>query len=418
MKTISYLISFFLIIMLYSSCQKGILVNHDNDMTKNIIQQVDEWLNSQIVKETNSNSSIDISSNEINDNRFNSFIGISNFNISIAEQNSNILHLKQCIDASYTKTEKRDNNISFLIIPIKEEYKAKIKFDKNSTLSLFLVIDKLGKILSGSILCFEPKDGKRQNGYKSFTLKNIFNNMPIKDDGTFKFYGVNGILQYQFQFEESKIKSFAIIKPKNKTLGKNNAVSGCTDWYLVTTYYYSDGTTNVVESYLGTTCSNVDPGVGGGGGNGGNDGGAPPNTENTVTYSVKVSSFSSDLTNDEDGANFSVNQSSYGTIPTNYIRLKYTHTASVEYVTFAGYTIVSSVFPNPTTADPMSSPFIDSRGFSGTRDITLLGHYNTWESLTPPFIRINWRVDVHGRYINNQPNVYTKQWTHNHSENF
>ena len=40
---------------------------------------------------------------------------------------------------------------------------------------------------------------------------------------------------------------------------KTNSV--CIDWYLVTTYYYADGTSTQTSEYEGTTCDGCDNGM-------------------------------------------------------------------------------------------------------------------------------------------------------------
>ena len=111
-------------------------------------------------------------------------------------------------------------------------------------------------------------------------------NKPSGDDGILNILTVTGTWLAKLETKNGKLYSIGNITTKDsKNSNKVTNVADCTDWYLVTTYYYSDGSTYETWEYLGTTCSdcndpaymNLCPDDGGGGSSGGTD--PEPDTE-------------------------------------------------------------------------------------------------------------------------------------------
>lgn len=63
----------------------------------------------------------------------------------------------------------------------------------------------------------------------------------------------NGVLtKYEYVSNKTILNSKPVIQSIQTNEKSTNQT--CTDWYLVTTYYYPDGTTYSTEGYVGTTC--------------------------------------------------------------------------------------------------------------------------------------------------------------------
>jgi hypothetical protein len=91
------------------------------------------------------------------------------------------------------------------------------------------------------------------------TFYHIFNTAEPECNGKFSFHNIMGRLLYQLEYKDKWLHSVGLVKPKKSTTAANNA-GGRTqegyyiDWYLVTTAYYDDGTSQLVsEIYLYTT---------------------------------------------------------------------------------------------------------------------------------------------------------------------
>lgn len=132
-----------LIFFSLSGCKKHDISNADssvaNKTQSNIVDKILAYLESQKI------------------------VAAINARTTIATKNTNIDLLKESLDFTAARTEQLDNRLDLLIVPIKDEVIAKKNLDGNSTLTLLLITDKIGKISSGSIVYFQPSDGKKHS---------------------------------------------------------------------------------------------------------------------------------------------------------------------------------------------------------------------------------------------------------------
>jgi len=214
--------------------------------------------------------------------------------------NANIDLLKANLDLDAARTEQLDNQRDLLLIPIKNEVINKKGLDKNSTLTLFLITDKSGKIRSGSIVYFQPSDGQKHSELPPNTFSNMLRGKEGVLDGVYKMLTPTGRWLSQLKIKDGKIISTANVQAKNKEINSSHRIDMCIDWYLVTTYHWADGSSTESEDYLGTTCDDCDnpeyasicPGNGGGG-SGDN---TPPDSTSDHHVDDCVTSESQDVT--------------------------------------------------------------------------------------------------------------------------
>ncbi len=120
-------------------------------------------------------------------------------------------------------------------------------------------------------------------------LENFINEFRLEKNFKLSLFQLNKkhIITYE-GLDNDGIKRIRIDKKNNLRLTSsfaNTRGDDCTDWYMITTYTYPDGTQSQTETYVGTTCGNGDCGIGGpynqnlecinpgeGGGSGGGDG--------------------------------------------------------------------------------------------------------------------------------------------------
>jgi hypothetical protein len=121
---------------------------------------------------------------------------------------------------------------------------------------LVLILDKSGNIRKGNVVLFKPDNVATNSKVPDNTFHDIFNTGTVNSNGLFQFLSVAGQWKYQLGYKDGSLISFGLIKSKNNSsIAANRLTTICIDWYLVTTYYYADGSTEQTSVYVGTTCS-------------------------------------------------------------------------------------------------------------------------------------------------------------------
>jgi hypothetical protein len=261
--------------------------------------------------------------------------------------------------------EELHNNENLIIVPLKNEYFSQhIKNQINKPLQyLILVENSNGKIRRGDIVLFFPENAALQKLPNNYFHK-FFNEEELSVNGTFTLVSFGDVKQYEMVFKDGKKDKFNLWRGERNSSSNSNSTAsavaeGCTDWYLVTTYYENGIPINTTWDYLGTTCSGSCPpytecleneGVGGGGGNE-----TPVAVTRNASYTVKR-----ELTSYEDweikptfqlsGQTFTNTSSNYftgivkvGTAAGTSACLYYGFTASSGWPQSARYSIYSEI---------------------------------------------------------------------------
>lgn len=174
--------------------------------------------------------------------------------------------------------EELNQGEKLIVVPVGTGLETLYNKGKHPVNVLLLIQNTAGAIRKGNIVQYLPENGA--SGIARNTFFRFYNDKPLETDATFSFLTLTGRLLYEMKYKDGKMNSFGMATPKNAGTAVTGPVQDpigpapvCTDWYLVTTYFYADGTTEQTEEYLYTTC---EAGGGGGGGNGnGNDNEAP-----------------------------------------------------------------------------------------------------------------------------------------------
>ena len=171
---------------------------------------------------------------------------------------SNIELLKNSLDFASLRFEKSEDGEKLLIVPVEKSLKSITGMTTNSIPNLVLIIDKLQNIRKGYIVLYTTDNGLA-NKIPDNTFYHIFNTAEPECNGKFRFLNIMGRVLYQLEYKDKWLQSVGLVKPK-KNPGTTNNPGGRTqagyyiDWYLVTTLYYVDGTSELVsETYLYTT---------------------------------------------------------------------------------------------------------------------------------------------------------------------
>ncbi|MEI9944859.1 MAG: hypothetical protein WDN26_11625 [Chitinophagaceae bacterium] len=149
--------------------------------------------------------------------------------------------------------------------------------DKHSVNALLLIETSSGNIRKGNIVQYIP-DQEQATSIQKNSFSKIFNGENFDLDAQFSFLTILDKLSYQVKYKDGYMQSSGIVKPGSSVVPNTppqdpiGPAPVCTDWYLVTTYYYLDGSTSQTEDYVFTTCEPSGGGGGGGGDGNGNDG--------------------------------------------------------------------------------------------------------------------------------------------------
>lgn len=201
------------------------------------------------------------------------------------ERNERVEQLRDQLDFASAYSEDAGQGKTYLIVPVKSGFVSVFNKGRNPKNYLLLTQGSNGKAIKGNIVQFVSSAEKiPANTFRAMDeLKNVevdasFTFLTIFDRYLFTESHKNGRLS-SFTEVSNKNKVSATASPSIESVSTNGMV--CTDWWLITTEYYTDGSTNVYSEYFGQTCVNdggclpnewctPQPEEGGGGGEGGN----------------------------------------------------------------------------------------------------------------------------------------------------
>jgi hypothetical protein len=172
---------------------------------------------------------------------------------SSEEVKLNIQTLQNNLSLDKLWVETNNKKEQFIIVPINSNFKTKIDKDKQHADYLVMLLNDVSQISKANIIQYIPKDG-----INSLIPKNaasaIFRSKEVNCEGTFTVLTISGRFYYRLKFEAGKLHSATEMKSKPQNADGGRTASDCIAWYLVTTIYFWDGTTEVTRDYLGTTC--------------------------------------------------------------------------------------------------------------------------------------------------------------------
>lgn len=165
------------------------------------------------------------------------------------ERNVRIDHLKEHLNAGGVRLELLNEQQRLAVIPLKQGFESVNNKGKAPVSYLVLVVAG-EEIIKGNIIQYLPEEEGKP--LPLYTFSKIFNHELLEVNGKFTILTISDRFLYELNFKQGKLNSVAVMQSKSEAAGRTNR---CTDWFLITTYYYSDGTTVVTEEYLGRSCS-------------------------------------------------------------------------------------------------------------------------------------------------------------------
>lgn len=172
-------------------------------------------------------------------------------------RNERIESLRQSILPAQSSTEILEDGEKLIIVPIASNFKMNTNSDKNADHYLLLFENKAKQVYKGNIVQFVPENSQQRSLPKN-TLSRLWNCENVNANGTFTVLTIFDKHLYASTFKDGKKTAYTTMEAKKNDL--NDAVVNvpgelrCIEHYLVTTHYYSDGTTQVFEEYIGTSC--------------------------------------------------------------------------------------------------------------------------------------------------------------------
>ncbi|WP_129714755.1 hypothetical protein [Pedobacter sp. SYP-B3415] len=228
-------------------------------------------------------------------------------------------HLVRSIEkyAAYDKISIRTNKYGerTIAIPISSEINSLLITDKKAQAYLFIVETTEDKTKSAAIITYLPEGSAKIN---EASIHNVMYAGPVEASGVYSIFNLKGRLSCKLGFKDSKMTMRAHVWrsdeisqdeellakakkiKKGRIKGQDNKVAACTEYYLVTTTLWTDGTTITEVEYLATICDDED--AGDGGGSGGGNAEEPDEPEIEIHIQGSFSEEGTDFTDDDFGS--------------------------------------------------------------------------------------------------------------------
>ncbi|MET0393423.1 MAG: hypothetical protein ABW019_09795 [Chitinophagaceae bacterium] len=189
------------------------------------------------------------------------------------QRNARIGQLKNSLDFSRLRVEELNKGERFMIIPVDKTFEVGYNQDKSPVTNLLLIVDKTGRVRKGEIVQYIADDPSAGRSVPAGTFHALFNSKPVTANGRFVFLSLFDRHLYEVGYKDGALNAFTVMQPKDKPGAASREGELCIDWYLITTIYYTDGTHETSEEYVGTTsygscqpgekCDQLDGGTGG-----------------------------------------------------------------------------------------------------------------------------------------------------------
>lgn len=152
---------------------------------------------------------------------------------------------------SQTYTEDLPNGKQMLITPISPSLKLVNNKESDVSNVLLLFLDKAGNVSRANVVQYEALSGSVKA-----VPKNLFHNLYTSKqmpDCRLTFLRMSDTYLYDFEYRNEQLTRYRYMQPKEEAAA--GRTTACTDWYLVTTVYFGDGTSQQYEQYVTTTCT-------------------------------------------------------------------------------------------------------------------------------------------------------------------
>ena len=220
----------FFILVVINSCKKSYESN-DSTSTQNslIITKINSWLD-------------------------------ANKKLDSSQRTKDIVEsIRSSLDFNKMSFQKLNAKEKFCIIPLLETFKSDYNIGKYKISNMVFILNEIDSIRKGNIVQFLPNNGQQIKTLPSNTFYKIFNHEEIEQDGKFSFLNIKDRLIWEIGYKNKVPYSYGKVEARENSTDSNIYRSNgeCIDWFLITTIYYTDGSVETFEEYLGTTCGDM-----------------------------------------------------------------------------------------------------------------------------------------------------------------
>lgn len=181
--------------------------------------------------------------------------------------------LSESIDIEHLTSRFLNDKEKLLFAPLGSSFVTYYNRGKDCLSYLAVTYDKENGISNAIIIQCKPDAGKK--GITVDELVSVYNNKgTINYEGKITFLSLDNKFICELGYKQGKLSTASNLTERKKNAASFNASNGLgsvssepvyTAWYLVTTYYYTDGSKEETREFLGYTCDNC------GGGNSNSD---------------------------------------------------------------------------------------------------------------------------------------------------
>ncbi len=173
---------------------------------------------------------------------------------------SNLENLKNLVRSGDVFSSQLNDSITIEIISIASPPKY---FSTSSTDGKWFVLyryNALKKINNIEILNYKNDTTSLSTNEVVASILKLYS-FDIPKSGIYSRFSIGGRFLNKEEYFQDKLTKYSIVIPERPNNGNNSdkkqisVLSSCTDWYLVTTITYGDGSVYQYKEYLGTTCS-------------------------------------------------------------------------------------------------------------------------------------------------------------------
>ncbi len=214
----------------------------------NVSKSIEDWLRKELIKlrPDGINSSQMVATNSTTSNS-----GSPN-------KAANIEMLMNNLDYSNLVSDKMDNKNSIYVIPISDKIKGIKSLKEKSSLALMTLIDHKGSVKWARIVYFIPSVGQKEKKLSANDMRKVLLQESLDVDGVYIYLSISGTWIGQTEYRGGRFYSYGYISSKANKEKQTNLL--CIDWYIITTFHMSDGSTYQTSEYVGQTCSGCDSG--------------------------------------------------------------------------------------------------------------------------------------------------------------
>lgn len=169
------------------------------------------------------------------------------------EYNQRVERLKENLEMPGIRTEALEEGEKLVIVPINAKLKLVNNRDKQTTNILLLVLNKAGEIRKGNIVQYESLAPVAQTLAANFF--HDFYSFRVRQDCKLTFLAINDRYLHDYEFRNNRLDKYRVMAPKSQS--QDRSTNGCTDWYLVTTIHFADGSSQSYEEFVTRTCNGV-----------------------------------------------------------------------------------------------------------------------------------------------------------------